>query len=128
MECPHCHKSHPDTDKFCAETGKPLTLKCPNTECEGNRNPLPINNRFCPHCGASLHAKEQTESDGKINAEKKSPISQPDERVQTSQISIHNNSTDDEDGCFSTAWKIITGIFAFLGGLYFWFQMFKSCN
>lgn len=52
MKCPHCDQEHPDTSKFCPETGKPMptiTWICKNPACDF-RQPLPITAKFCPNC------------------------------------------------------------------------------
>ena len=136
MECPYCHKIHLDTDKFCVETGKPLTLKCPNGKCEGNRNPLPLSNKFCPYCGTSLNAsndnKENKESGKKVKTEKATPINLPPDgtspNVSQTVSSNTYKRTDDEDrieGCFNTTWQVIFGI----GAICFWLKyILNSCH
>lgn len=52
MKCPHCDQEHPETSKFCPETGKPMptiTWICKNPACDF-RQPLPITAKFCPNC------------------------------------------------------------------------------
>lgn len=64
MKCPYCKKEHPDTTKFCPETGKPmpmLTWVCGNPFCDF-REPLPLTAKFCPNCGKSCNAKTEKDS------------------------------------------------------------------
>lgn len=62
MICPHCGKEHPDTTKFCPETGKPMptrTWVCDNPDCDF-REPLPMTAKFCPNCGRMRRAATST--------------------------------------------------------------------
>lgn len=56
MKCPHCGQEHPETTKFCPETGAKMEfqfLTCKNPDCDFRR-PLPMSAKFCPNCGEIL--------------------------------------------------------------------------
>lgn len=58
MKCPYCSQEHPDDDKFCLITGKPLqtqTQKCMNCGYEN----VQVEAKFCPRCGKPLSAKQE---------------------------------------------------------------------
>lgn len=58
MKCPHCGQEHPDTFKFCPNTGQrivPQFKACINKQCpDYGRYILPLDGRFCPSCGKLL--------------------------------------------------------------------------
>lgn len=59
MKCPHCGQEHPDTTKFCPETGKqmePQGLFCTNPDCDFSEQ-LPLSAKYCPNCGRELQPK-----------------------------------------------------------------------
>lgn len=61
MICPHCGLEHPDTTKFCPETGKKLEQQfhlCYNPDCNF-RQPLPSTANFCPNCGNPLNSPDK---------------------------------------------------------------------
>lgn len=58
MRCPHCGKEHPDTAKFCDQTGQKLEQYCTNPDCDF-RDPLPTTANFCPNCGRPLTKENQ---------------------------------------------------------------------
>lgn len=150
MKCPYCNKNHSDSAKFCEETGLALVQVCENPKCEGKGKPLSFDVKFCPYCGTYLksasnrqkeyvknktpkeqeqHLKKEfiseTENDGRGNKEKINPFSLGPKAISTP----HNcQSLDDNGGCWIKGMKIFTGIITFLGGLYFWFVVLKSCS
>ena len=72
MICPFCGQKHPDTTKFCPETGKDLESQiwvCNNPDCT-YRSQLPMTAKYCPHCGeplgtqGNLNKVEMSESAG----------------------------------------------------------------
>lgn len=54
MTCPFCGEEHPDSTRFCPNTGKKIEQRvCRNPQCD-YREPLPAYAVFCPSCGAPL--------------------------------------------------------------------------
>ena len=48
-ECPECHASVRDDDRFCPKCGAAFTAVCP--QCKAA---VQASDKFCPHCGARL--------------------------------------------------------------------------
>ena len=73
MKCPFCGQEHPDTAKFCMETGQrlePQKKACSNKLCpDFGKNILPIVAKFCPRCGAKLDKSDSKldKSDSKLD-------------------------------------------------------------
>ena len=58
MRCPHCNGEHPDSYRFCPETGEEIVLQfkaCTNEDCSDyGKYILPLEARFCPKCGEAI--------------------------------------------------------------------------
>ncbi len=48
-ECPECHASVRDDDRFCPKCGAALMAACP--QC---KTAVQASDKFCPHCGARV--------------------------------------------------------------------------
>ena len=53
MKCPHCNQEHPNTMKFCPNTGQKLYIKVSKCSNCGNTN-IEKNDIFCNNCGNKL--------------------------------------------------------------------------
>ena len=61
MRCPHCNGEHPDSYKFCPETGEEIVSQfkaCTNEGCpDYGKYILPLEAKFCPRCGQPIRAE-----------------------------------------------------------------------
>ena len=76
IKCPFCGQEHPDTTKFCPETGKDLESQiwvCNNPDCT-YRSQLPMTAKYCPHCGTERSANTFNNNGNRPNTNTESPL------------------------------------------------------
>ena len=55
MKCPYCGQVHPDSARYCENTGEPLLKACKNEDCpDFGKHILPLEAKFCPCCGRPI--------------------------------------------------------------------------
>ena len=66
MRCPHCNGEHPDSYRFCPETGEEIVLQfkaCTNEDCpDYGKYILPLDANFCPRCGQPIQMEGKDSS------------------------------------------------------------------
>ena len=69
MKCPHCNGEHPDSYKFCPETGEEIVSQfkaCTNEDCpDYGKHILPLEAKFCPRCGQPIQVEGRGRSQKK---------------------------------------------------------------